>query len=235
MDMGFRFLCHAETRRLVSFLGVTVALVLVVQFSELPYSKLLSSLAGKITSFSMDASLANSEVEGSNNTHPDGSILSSSTHASQLDQGRNSVFHSGKGSITAPASGPALEKAKGIDTVVFNNFTTRDDSHLTSQGAAPSSLAPPPMAPLPNRTSLDSETDSRSPMMSVTSNATSVKLDATNPVYKDEKSGSSQGKTDKSVTTKISKKKPSKVVSISEMNSMLQHGHASSQVVVCTG
>lgn len=240
MDRGLRFLCQAETRRLVSFLGITVALVLVVQYSELPYSKLLSSLTTKITSFSMDPSLVNSKLEG-DNTHPNGSTSNSShafeqiptsPQASRLDQSRGSVV-----------------KATGFDNVViFNNFTTREASSPMGsvQGkdmnlTAPSSLAPQPMVPmpLPNRTSLDSETDSRSPMVSVTFNATSVKSDTTGPVYKDEKSGSLQGNNltfsnDKPVTTKNSRKRPSKVVTISEMNLLLKRSQSSSQLVVCT-
>lgn len=50
MDRGFRFLCQADTTRLVSFVGITVAIVLMVRYSELPNSKLLSSLTSRITS-----------------------------------------------------------------------------------------------------------------------------------------------------------------------------------------
>lgn len=93
---------------------------------------------------------------------------------------------------------------------------------------------------MPNKASLDSETDSRSPVVSVTSAATSVKSN-TDPVYKDGNSGSLPGNSNltsnnvKPVTAKNSKKRPSKVVSISEMNLLLQHNHASSKLVVCFG
>ncbi|XP_027355915.1 probable glycosyltransferase At5g03795 [Abrus precatorius] len=233
MDPGFRFLCQAETRRLISILGITVAIVLVVQYSELPNSKFLSSLTATITSFTMDTSLANSKVErnnNNNNMHLNGSNSSStraheeiaiSPQASLLEHGV--VVHNGRDSITASAP----KKAKGLDSVVVN---------LASQESASSVLSPQPMAPLPYRTSLDSETDSRSPMISVTPNATSLKSDTTDPVYKDGNFGPLQGSNltfhnDKPVTTKNPKKKPSKVVSISEMNLLLQHNHASSQQV----
>lgn len=94
---------------------------------------------------------------------------------------------------------------------------------------------------MPNKASLDSETDSRSPVASVTSAATSVKSDITGSVSKDGKSGSLQGSSNltsnngKPVTAKNSKKRPSKVVSISEMNLLLQHNHASSKLAVCFG
>ncbi|KAE9587050.1 putative xylogalacturonan beta-1,3-xylosyltransferase [Lupinus albus] len=218
MDRAFRFLCQAETKRLVSFLGITLAIVLVVQYSELPYTQLLSSLTTKITSFSMDPSLVNSEVEGNNITHPNAfEQIPISPQASHLDQGR---------------------KAKGFDdVVVFNNFTTIDVASpmgsVQGKGVnltALSSLAPQSMVQVFNRTSLDSETDWISPAISVTSNATLVKADTTDPVDKDEKSGSLQGN-GKYKTTKNSRKRPSKVVSISEMNLILQRSHASSRLL----
>ena len=144
------------------------------------------------------------------------------------------LFHNGSDSITSPAA----DTSKDLDSVV--NFTARNDGspvssvqgreiNLTSQGAS----SPQPMVPLPNRTSLDSETDSRSPVVSVTSAATSVS--------KDGNSGSLPGNSNltsnnvKPVTAKNSKKRPSKVVSISEMNLLLQHNHASSKLAVCFG
>ncbi|RDX61150.1 putative glycosyltransferase, partial [Mucuna pruriens] len=211
-----KFLCQAETKRLVSFVGITVVIVLMVQYSELPNSKFISSLTTKITTFTTDASSVNSKVEG-NNMHLNGSNSIS-------PQASLSGFHNDRDSITAPA----LEKAKGLNNVV--NFTTRNDgspmgsvqgkeNNLTTQGAAP----PRPMVPLLNRTSLDSQTDS-------------VKSTATGPVYKDGNSGSLQGSSNltfnngKPVTAKNSKKRPSKVVSMSEMNLLLQHNHASKLV-----
>ncbi|KAJ1409840.1 Exostosin-like [Sesbania bispinosa] len=182
-------------------------------------------------------------MEG-NNMHLNGSNLSStnafeeigiSPQASPLDQGRSSVDHSDRSRGSIPA--PAPEKAKGLDTVVFNNFTSVQgkDINFTSQGVASSPLAPQPMVPLPNRTSLDSEKDSRSPMKSIISTSTSVKSNTTDPVHSDGNSGSLQGSNlthsnDKPMNTKNSRKKPSKVVPISEMNLMLQHNHASSQI-----
>lgn len=64
MDLGFRFQCQAETRRSVSFLGISVTLTLVVQYSELLNSKLGSSLTVTITSFTMGTSSVNPIVEG---------------------------------------------------------------------------------------------------------------------------------------------------------------------------
>lgn len=130
----------------------------------------------------------------------------------------------------------------GLDSVI--NFSTRDhgspegsvqgrENNLTSQGAA----SPKPMVPLPNRTSLDSPTDSINPLVPVTSAAISVKSDSTDPVNKDGNSGSLQGSSNltsnngKPVTAKSSKKRPSKVVSLAEMNLLLQHNHASSLLV----
>lgn len=234
MDQGFRFLCQAETKRLVSLLGISVALILVVQYSELPNSKLLSSLTATIASF--------------NNVHLNGSN-SSSTHAfeeivinpqaSPLDQGTSSVVHNGRGSVTLPAP----EKAKGLDTIVVGSpmgSVQGKDINLTSQGTASSLLVPQPMVPLPNRTFLDSEMDSRSHMISVISTSTSAKSNTTDPAYKDGKLGSLQNSNltpsnNKPVTTKNSRKRPSKVVSISEMNLLLQHSHASSKLAVCIG
>lgn len=214
MDRGFRFLCQAETTRLVSFVGITVAIVLMVQFSELPNSKLLSSLTTKITSFTIDTSSAYSKVEG-NNMHLNGSN-SNSTHP--LEE----VAISPHSSLS------------GLDSVV--NFSTRDYSspmgnvhgreiNLKSQGAA----SPQPMVTLPNRSFLDSPPDL---------NATSVKSDATGPVNHDGNSGSLQGSSSnltfnngEPVTAKRSKKRPSKVVSLSEMNLLLQQNRASSRLV----
>lgn len=226
MDRGFRFLCQADTTRLVSFVGITVAIVLMVQYSELPNSKLLSSLTSRITSFTIDTYSAYSKVEG-DNMHLNGSN-SNSTHALE------DIAVSPQASLS------------GLDSVV--NFSTRDhgspkgsvqgrENNLISQGAA----SPQPMVPLPNRTSLDSQTDSISPLVSVTSAATSVKSDSTGPVNKDGNSGSLQGSSNltsnngKPLTAKSSKKWPSKVVSLSEMNLLLQHNHASSLLVVCFG
>ncbi|XP_047180242.1 probable glycosyltransferase At5g03795 isoform X1 [Vigna umbellata] len=237
MDRGFRFLCKAETTRLVSFVGMAVAIVLMFQYSELPSGKFLSSVTTKIASFRMDTSLVDSKVEG-DNMHLNGSNSNSKDAVEENAVSRaDSLFHNGRDSITAPAP----EKAKGLtDSVV--NFSTRNDVSpigsapekqlsLTSQGAA----SPQPMVPLPNRTSLDSETDSRSPVVSVTSTATSVKSNATGSVSKDGKLGSLQGSSNmtvnngKPVSAKNSKRRPSKVVSISEMNLLLQINHAYSQ------
>ncbi|KAK7351490.1 hypothetical protein VNO77_10993 [Canavalia gladiata] len=250
MDRGFRFLCQAETRRLVSFLGITVALVLLVQYSELPNSKFLSSITATISSFTMDASSVNSKVEGNNNDNMHlNASKSSSTHAFEEIAISPQASLLDKGSVVNYSiAAPAPQKAKGLDSIV--NFTSRDDGspmgsaqrkdskeiNLTSQGAASSSLAPQPMVPLPNKTSLDSGTDSKSPMISVTSTAASAKSNRTNPVYKDGNLASLQGgnltfNKDKPVTVKSSKKKPSKIVSIFEMNLMLQHSHAFSQLV----
>ncbi|KAL5190225.1 putative glycosyltransferase [Glycine soja] len=196
---------QAETTRLVSFVGITVAIVFMVQYSELPSSKFLSSVTTKFTSFTMDTSSSvNSKVEG-NNLHLNGSN-SNSTHALE-----ETAITRNDGSPVSSVQGREI--------------------NLTSQGAS----SPQPMVPLPNRTSLDSETDSRSPVVSVTSAATSVKSN-TDPVYKDGNSGSLPGNSNltsnnvKPVTAKNSKKRPSKVVSISEMNLLLQHNHASSKL-----
>ncbi|XP_057737377.1 probable glycosyltransferase At5g03795 isoform X1 [Arachis stenosperma] len=198
MNLGFKFLCHAETKRLISLLGLIVVIVLVVQFSELPYSEFVTSLAGKITSFSMDASMVDSKLEGNiDNTHPNGS-----TPASQLDQDRSSLVH--------------------------------NNGNGSSINSAPSNHAPAPqsMVALSNQTSLNSETDSTSPMMSVMSNSSLAKKDTT----KGESSGSLLGNNSKVgngkyVTKKNPKGKPSKVVSISDMNLLLQQSHDSSQLV----
>ncbi|KAF7817125.1 putative glycosyltransferase [Senna tora] len=236
MDRGYRFLCQAETRRLLSFLGIAVALVLVVQYSELPYGKLLSSIIpsiGKISSFQMETSTVRSEMED-NNTHPNGS---SSNHAfDAMASSPSPVAYELDPSTTTPAP-ERVEYA--------NNFTAKDvrspvnsvqieNINLTSQSVEHPSFAPQPMVSLPNKTSKDSETDSRSPVISVTSNATSVKSDTKDPTHKEEKPGFSQGNGSKSsigkpVATKNSRKRPSKVVSISEMNILLQQTHASSQ------
>ncbi|KAK7410381.1 hypothetical protein VNO78_01117 [Psophocarpus tetragonolobus] len=238
MDRGFRFLCQAETTRLVLFLGITVAIILMVQYSELPSSKFVSSVTSKITSFSMDTSSINSKVEGNN--MPFNGSNSNTTHALEETPISPQVplFNNDRDSITAPAP----QKAKGLDSIV--NFTPGDDDYpmgsihgkqinLTSQEA----VSPQPMMPLPNRTPLDSETDSTSPVLSVTSTAISVKSDKTSSVPKDGNSGSLQGSSNlkvnngKPVTAKNSKKRPSKIVSISEMNLLLQRNHASSPLL----
>ncbi|ESW09212.1 hypothetical protein PHAVU_009G109400 [Phaseolus vulgaris] len=236
MDRGFRFLCKAETTRLVSFVGITVAIVLMFQYSELPSSKFLSTVTTKISSFRMDTSSANSKVEGNNMLLNGSNSNSKDALQDNAVNPQGSLFQNGRDSITAPAP----EKAKGLDSVV--NFTTRNDGSpmgsaqgmqisLTSQGAA----SPQPMVPLPNRTSLDSETDSRSPVVSVISAATSVKSDTTGSVSKDGNSGSLHGSSNmtvnngKPVSVKNAKRRPSKVVSISEMNLLLQNNHAYSQ------
>ncbi|KAK7311773.1 hypothetical protein RJT34_10120 [Clitoria ternatea] len=247
MDRGFRFMCQAETKRLVSLVGIIVALVLVVQFTELPNSKFISSLTSTITSFTMDTSLVNSKVEdnnmllnhsNSNSTHAFEDIAIS-PQASLLDQGRESslvYIHNVTHSIISPAP---------ENDVVFNNLTTRDngspigsvqgkEKNFTSQGDLSSSLAPQPMVPLPNKTSLDSKTASKSPVIPVSSTATSEKSDnTTDPVRNEGKLSSSKGSNStfnngKPVSAKNSKKRPSRVVSISEMNSVWQHIQASS-------
>lgn len=83
-----------------------------VQYSELPSSKFLSSVTTKFTSFTMDTSSSvNSKVEG-NNLHLDGSN-SNSTHALEEKAISPQVpqFHNDRDSITSPAP----EKAKGLD------------------------------------------------------------------------------------------------------------------------
>lgn len=178
MDLGFRYLSKAETRRLISFLGISIALILVLQYSELPNSKFLSSLTAKITSFTMDTSLANPNVESNNNMNVNASNSSSTNSLAMSPQVTSSVVYNGK--------------------VTSSEDNEGDDSVTTA-----SVLAPQP-----------------SPVISV---------------YKDEKSSFLQGSTpkigdNKPVISMNSKRKPSKVVSLSEMNLQLQHSHASSKV-----
>lgn len=215
MDRGYRFLCQAETRRLLSLLGVIVALVLVVQYTELPYSKMLSSLIpsfGKISSSQMETSRVSSELEGNNNTFD---AMASSPSPDAYEYAKNSA--------TIYVSSPS-------------NSVQKENVNLTnSQGVEVEtpSFAPQPMASLPNLTSIDSKTESASPMLSVTSIVTSVKSDAKDPTEKNGKPGSSsQGNGKPGSSSKSSKKRPSKVVSLSEMNILLQQSHASSQLVV---
>lgn len=248
MDRVFRFLCQAETRRLLTLLGITVALVLVIQYSELPYSKMLSSLIpsiGKVSNFQMESSSINSEME-SKNTRPNGS--SSNHKFDAMASGPAPVSYELDPGRTTLAAGPAPEKARGHEYA--RNFTTENVSSplnsvqvenidLTSQKIDPPSISPPPMVSLPNISSLGSETDSRSSMISVTPNATSVESDTKDPTHKDENPSFSPGNSTtqrrgKPMPAKNSKKRPSKVVSISEMNALLHQSHASSLLVVCT-
>jgi hypothetical protein len=203
MDLGFfRFLCLAETRRLVSLLGIIVALILVLQFSELPNSKFFSSLTARIKSFTLDTPLVNSTIDdnnvklnasNSNSTNPLRNIAIG-PQASSLDQVTNS------------------EKSKELETVVGK------DVNLTSQGIQSSLLAPQPMVPLSNGTFFDSKMYPKDGI-----------LEALQANYNATKGN------DKPTISKNSKKKPLKVVTISEMNLMLQGSHASSQLLVCTG
>ncbi|KAI5403267.1 hypothetical protein KIW84_050729 [Lathyrus oleraceus] len=178
MDLGiFRYLCQAETRRLVSLLGVTIALILVLQFYELPNSEFLSSLTAKIKSFTMDTPLVNSTME---------------THNVNVN------FNASNSSSISPQES-SLGSVDGKDV------------NLTSQGNQSSLLAPQPMVPLPNTSFFDSKVFPKDGILSslLSSNATIVK--------------------DASAIWKNSKRRPSKVVSISEMNLILQHSHGSSQ------
>ncbi|CAI8599846.1 unnamed protein product [Vicia faba] len=189
MDLGlFRFLCQAETRRLVSLLGVTITILLVLQFSELPNSEFFSSLTAKIKSFTMDTPLVNSTIE---------------TH-----NGNVNLYASNSSSISPQTSSldevASLEKGKRVETVdVFRNHSSQENQS--------SLLAPQPMVPLSNTSFFDSKVYPKDGILSSLqrSNATTVK--------------------DASAIWKNSKRRPSKVVSISEMNLILQHNHDSSQ------
>ncbi|KAI4316111.1 hypothetical protein L6164_024124 [Bauhinia variegata] len=251
MDRGFRFLCLAETRRSLLVLGITFTLVVVVLNSELPYSKVLSSLffsVGKISSFPAQTSSVNSKLEG-NSTQPYGSNsahafdeIASSPETSQLDLNRSSMVRYSRDSITAPASEPAPEKVrKPEQAALVRNFTTKEDTSpaktvqmedndLTSPGIAPSSVAPLPVVPLPNRTSLDSETNSTIPAISVLSNATPLNSDKTD-MPRPLEGNYSRFSNAKPIKGKMSRKAPSKVITFSEMNVLLQQNHAPSQAV----
>lgn len=197
MDLGFfRFLCQAETRRLVSLLGVTIALLFVLQFSELPNSEFFSSLTAKIKSFTMDTPLVNSTME----------------------------THNGNVNLYASNSSSISPQVASLETVVgFRNDSSSTSSidgkdvNVTSQGNQSSLLAPQPMVPLPNTSFFDSKAYPKDGILSSLqrSNATTVK--------------------DASAISKNSKRRPSKVVSISEMNLILQHNHDSSQRAVGFG
>ncbi|XP_024633710.1 probable glycosyltransferase At5g03795 isoform X2 [Medicago truncatula] len=86
------------------------------------------------------------------------------------------------------------------------------DVNLTSQGNQSSLLAPQPMIPLSNGTFFDSKMYPKDGI-----------LEALQANYNATKGN------DKLMISKNSKKKPSKIVAISEMNLMLQRNHASSQ------
>ncbi|KAK2446246.1 Exostosin family protein [Trifolium repens] len=141
MDQGFfRFLCQAETRRLVSLLGITVALILVLQFSELPNSKFFSSLTARIKSFTIDSSLVNSTIEGNNvNVNLNSSNSRSNNTLQDI---------------------PISPQASSLDQVTNSNSVSSVDGkdvNLTSQVNQSSLLAPQPMVPLSNGTFFDSK------------------------------------------------------------------------------
>ncbi|XP_054788486.1 probable glycosyltransferase At5g03795 [Prosopis cineraria] len=238
MDWGFRSLCQAETRRLITLLGVTAILISVVQYAELPYDKMLSLIPSirKISNSQIETSLGYSETEGSNNLSNASSIsvfeVMASSPTPEAYEGRSSGVHSTSGSILAPASGLVPETKNFTANEICSPANNID---FTSRGIESPSFAPQPVVSMTSRASLVSETESRSPTISAPSNATPAKSDATKPAYKDEKPGFSQGNSsmsskDKPATAKPSNKRPSKVVSISEMNQMLQQSHASSKL-----
>jgi hypothetical protein len=141
MDQGFfRFLCQAETRRLVSLLGITVALILVLQFSELPNSKFFSSLTARIKSFTIDSSLVNSTIEGNN-----------------VNVNLNASNSRSNNTLQDIAISP---QAYSLDQVTNSNSVSSVDGkdvNLTSQVNQSSLLAPQPMVPLSNGTFFDSK------------------------------------------------------------------------------
>ncbi|KAI9097750.1 hypothetical protein K1719_025521 [Acacia pycnantha] len=209
MDRAFIIPCQSETRRLLTLLGVTAILILVVQYAELPFGKMLFLIPSirKISNSQIETSLGYSEIEGNNNR----------SNASSVN-----AFEAMAISPTPLSSGLAPET---------KNFTANDvispvnNIDFTLRKIEPPSFAPHSVIPTTSTTSLGSETEPRSPVISVPSNATSVKSDATKQGY------SSKSRKDNPTTGKTSKKRPSKVVSISEMNLMLQQSHASSSTV----
>uniref|UniRef100_A0A6P3ZUR8 probable glycosyltransferase At3g07620 n=1 Tax=Ziziphus jujuba TaxID=326968 RepID=A0A6P3ZUR8_ZIZJJ len=88
MDQGtHQFLCQAQTRRLVLLLGITVAIVLLVQYVELPYPTVLSSLFLTRGSSSTSETNGNKEIsKGLNSIYVDIGQASSDT---ETDEGNN--------------------------------------------------------------------------------------------------------------------------------------------------
>lgn len=88
MDQGtYQFLCQAQTRRLLLLLGVTVAVVLVIQYVELPYPTVLSSLF--LTRGSSSESKINGNIDiskGLNSTYVD---IGQASRDTETDEGNN--------------------------------------------------------------------------------------------------------------------------------------------------
>lgn len=283
MDQGtYQFLCQAKTRRLVLLLGITVALVLLIQYLELPYPTVLSSLfltrgsppmsetndnmtlSKDLNSTYSDVGRASSdrETDKGNNSNEkfrvskvnseSGSSEGSSNsfslvynNSSHVELDKSSMSKHENISASGPAPEEAREPAHGIS---FKNITK--DTNSSSRSIQPKDVILPEQsnegshALSPSSVANETipkymDTESRSPVISAdTANITSVGKQA-GMIKKDKRRGSlknnrSTSKKKSTITVPKDKtsKKPTSVVSISEMNKLLLQSHTGFMVCV---
>ncbi|OMP02108.1 Exostosin-like protein [Corchorus capsularis] len=249
MNGSFRLLCRAESRRLVLLMAITLALVLAVQYFELPYTEVFTSLfaVGKNGSFPIRGSSSKSGMVD-NVTLPNG-LNSSQTYAingTNINAGSNTSFaiapsissllENGNNVVHGPVPHTAPEQFISLEQNVTKDYNPSSD---TSSGSRGYDVAPSASPPVISQQIL-SDTKLRNSTSSVGENTTVMLKKDEDPqflhrtppsgnVYSENKVPAIRDKRTKTSKKpkKKSKKAPQISVSISEMNDLLQRSHAS--------
>lgn len=240
MDQGFRFLCQAEARRLIFLMGATIALLIAIQYFEFPSIRVLSffSIDNNISFLPRESSSSNFEM--SDNMIPSNGLNSTiasapheRTNSSEASFSKKQAAEGNKSKEMegSAKSNYALESNGGsVNTSGFVSNATTSEDHVAQnktsilekgENSVNGSEVEKAMAPEISFTNVTEDVASVSER--------SRSSDSAAIVNKEENSGP--------LPSNLSKKKfwkaPSRVVSISQMNELLQQSRALSNSVVC--
>ncbi|XWS70321.1 hypothetical protein CRYUN_Cryun03dG0038000 [Craigia yunnanensis] len=246
IDGSFRLVCQAKSRRLLLLIAITLALVLGVQYFELPYIEVFTSLfaAGKNGNFPIRWSSSKSGMV-------DNVTLSNglnSTHTYVVNEIENGVEVSNIDKETVQGN-ESEDKDKNTKNVYVSESNaapehnvTKDYNPSSSSGSFGRDFAPPSPPPM-NSPSIPPDTKLRSSMPSVTMSSVGKNITVMLKKDKDPEFLNSTSSLSENVYSentlpvvrekgsklpkKKSKKPPQIVVSISEMNDLLLQSHAS--------
>ncbi|XP_020536454.1 uncharacterized protein LOC105638197 [Jatropha curcas] len=234
MDQEFRFLCQAQARRLFFLMATTIVLVISIQYFEFPSRRVLSLFSiGNSSSFFPNGSPSNSEILGK--------VL--------VSNGANSTIASAPHETTSSSQATFAKKetaegngSKEMEGSAKSNYVLeRNESSINTLGVATNETMLEKSKTSVNGSELEMAMAPDISVMNLTEVIASVSeknrsSDTTATLSKTENSGSLQSNYSMSGSSSYKSKasgrkkskKPSRVVSISQMHDLLLQSHASS-------
>ncbi|GMJ07665.1 hypothetical protein like AT5G25820 [Hibiscus trionum] len=225
MDGSFRQLCQAQSRRLLLLMAVTLALVVAVQYFELPYTKVFTSLYGTTKNGSFPTGRSSSKSwmvdnvtlsNGFHSKHTENGAEVSNI-GEQTVRGNESDNHISSNTSSVLENGDNVVNGPAPDGASEQQNVTKDHNPSYGSGSFVDHLAPSAFPPMDSQ-SVPRDTKLRSSNSSM--NTSPAPAPAPADVYLKGKKGSEKPK-------HKSKMQPKVVVSISEMNDLLLQSLAS--------